>query len=132
LGWFFSSALQLFNFANLTHRYFGVFGLYYSLEYLSLSDATVLTFLVPMCTAMAGALFLGETFSCREAFAGRKRFSSPNFRRDTPTQKCISRQFCRRCSDCTAYCHIWLGKPFFTNRKSAHYSYKSCRERKSN
>jgi EamA-like transporter family len=46
--------------------------MYYSLQYLSLSDATVLTFLTPMCTAMAGALFLGEIFTRREVFAGRK------------------------------------------------------------
>ncbi|KAF8810383.1 hypothetical protein BYT27DRAFT_6493655 [Phlegmacium glaucopus] len=50
--------------------FFGLFGIYYSLQYLSLSDATVLTFLAPMVTAMAGALFLGETFARREAFAG--------------------------------------------------------------
>jgi len=50
--------------------FFGIFGIYYSLQYLSLSDATVLTFLVPMCTAISGALFLGEKISYREAFAG--------------------------------------------------------------
>jgi len=50
--------------------FFGLFGIYYSLQYLSLSDATVLTFLSPMCTAMAGALFLGENFALREFFAG--------------------------------------------------------------
>ncbi|PPQ88433.1 hypothetical protein CVT25_011537 [Psilocybe cyanescens] len=50
--------------------FFGLFGVYYSLQYLSLSDATVLTFLAPMCTAIAGALLLGEKFTKREAFAG--------------------------------------------------------------
>ncbi|KAF8810384.1 hypothetical protein BYT27DRAFT_6493655, partial [Phlegmacium glaucopus] len=50
--------------------FFGLFGVYYSLQYLSLSDATVLTFLAPMVTAMAGAFFLGEIFARREAFAG--------------------------------------------------------------
>ncbi|KAJ3500380.1 hypothetical protein NLJ89_g9823 [Agrocybe chaxingu] len=50
--------------------WFGLFGVYYSLEYLSLSDATVLTFLSPMCTAIAGTIFLGENFTRREAFAG--------------------------------------------------------------
>ncbi|KAF8174539.1 drug/metabolite transporter superfamily, partial [Pholiota molesta] len=50
--------------------FFGLFGIYYSLEYLSLSDATVLTFLAPMCTAIAGALLLGEKFTRREAIAG--------------------------------------------------------------
>ncbi|KAF8623271.1 hypothetical protein AX17_007477 [Amanita inopinata Kibby_2008] len=48
----------------------GLFGIYYSLQYLSLSDATVLTFLTPLCTAVAGALFLRETFRRTQAFAG--------------------------------------------------------------
>jgi len=51
-------------------RFFGLIGVYYSLQYLSLSDATVLTFLSPLCTAASGALFLGEKFSCKELFAG--------------------------------------------------------------
>ncbi|KXN91325.1 hypothetical protein AN958_01300 [Leucoagaricus sp. SymC.cos] len=50
--------------------FFGLIGIYFSLQYLSLSDATVLTFLAPLCTAASGALFLGEKFSRREAFAG--------------------------------------------------------------
>ncbi|KAF4621973.1 hypothetical protein D9613_009250 [Agrocybe pediades] len=50
--------------------FFGLFGVYYSLQYLSLSDATVLTFLAPMCTAIAGALLLGEKFTRKEALAG--------------------------------------------------------------
>ncbi|KAF9478764.1 DUF6-domain-containing protein [Pholiota conissans] len=50
--------------------FFGLFGVYYSLQYLSLSDATVLTFLAPMCTAIAGSLLLGENFTRREAVAG--------------------------------------------------------------
>ena len=59
---------------TVSRRFFGLFGVYYSLQYLSLSDATVLTFLAPMCTAIAGALFLDENFSRREALAGRKYF----------------------------------------------------------
>lgn len=51
-------------------RFFGLFGMYYSLQYLSLSDATVLSFLVPMCTAIMGALILKESFSGKEALAG--------------------------------------------------------------
>ncbi|KAI0776960.1 DUF6-domain-containing protein [Trametes elegans] len=50
--------------------FFGLFGVYYSLQYLSLSDATVLTFLAPMCTAVTGAVLLHEPFSWREAVAG--------------------------------------------------------------
>lgn len=53
-------------------RFFGLFGVYYSLQYLSLSDATVLTFLAPMCTAVTGAVLLHEKLSWREAFAGRE------------------------------------------------------------
>jgi drug/metabolite transporter (DMT)-like permease len=48
----------------------GLFGIYYSLQYLSLSDATVLTFLAPFTTAIAGAIFLNESFTRREALAG--------------------------------------------------------------
>ena len=69
-------------------RFFGLFGIYYSLQYLSMSDATVLTFLSPMCTAMAGAFFLGENFTCREALAGHKWILS--WRK--LTQKFISHQ----------------------------------------
>ncbi|KAF9441544.1 drug/metabolite transporter superfamily [Macrolepiota fuliginosa MF-IS2] len=49
--------------------FFGLFGIYFSLQFLSLSDATVLTFLAPLCTSVTGALFLGEKFTRREAFA---------------------------------------------------------------
>lgn len=59
-------------FADLYNlSFFGLFGVYYSLEYLSLSDATVLTFLAPMCTTVTGSFFLGEKFTRREALAGR-------------------------------------------------------------
>ena len=51
-------------------RFFGLCGIYFSLQYLSLSDATVLTFLVPIFTGFSGALFLKEPFSLRELLAG--------------------------------------------------------------
>ena len=60
---------------NIVRRFGGIFGLYYSLQYLSLSDATVLQFLSPIFTAIAGAVFLHEIFSWREAFAGCKSSS---------------------------------------------------------
>ena len=128
---------KMFNCSNLaqkvSYRFFGLFGVYYSLEYLSLSDSTVLTFLVPMCTALAGALFLGEKFSCREVFAGRK-WTIP-ISKKIHLLKTISREFGGRCSDCTAYRYIWLYKPFCThrccNRKSTSKFYKSCRKRNS-
>ncbi|KIJ58327.1 hypothetical protein HYDPIDRAFT_37927 [Hydnomerulius pinastri MD-312] len=50
--------------------FFGLFGMYYSLNYLSLADATVLTFLGPFTTALAGYLILKETYSKREAIGG--------------------------------------------------------------
>ncbi|KAH9939623.1 EamA-like transporter family-domain-containing protein [Epithele typhae] len=50
--------------------FIGLFSLYYSLQYLSLSDATVLQFLSPMFTALASAIFLREHFSVRNALAG--------------------------------------------------------------
>ncbi|KAF8227145.1 hypothetical protein L208DRAFT_1405882 [Tricholoma matsutake] len=49
--------------------FFGLFGIYFSLQYLSLSDAVVLTFLAPFCTGLAGSIFLGESFTRKEAFA---------------------------------------------------------------
>lgn len=51
-------------------RFFGLFGVYYSLQYLSLSDATVLTFLGPLFTGIAGAIFLKEKFTLKEGLAG--------------------------------------------------------------
>ncbi|KAH7923215.1 hypothetical protein BV22DRAFT_1093305 [Leucogyrophana mollusca] len=50
--------------------FFGLFGMYYSLIYLSLADATVLTFLGPISTAIAGYLILKESYSKKEFLAG--------------------------------------------------------------
>ncbi|KAJ7673434.1 hypothetical protein B0H17DRAFT_1083027 [Mycena rosella] len=50
--------------------FIGLNGTYFSLQYLSLSDVTVLSFLVPICTAMSGSFFLKETFTRKEALAG--------------------------------------------------------------
>ncbi|KAJ1034986.1 hypothetical protein NDA18_000591 [Ustilago nuda] len=50
--------------------FFGLFGLYYSLQFLSLADATVITFLAPLATGLLALLVLGEPFTLREAFAG--------------------------------------------------------------
>ncbi|KAG6819206.1 hypothetical protein H0H93_014346 [Arthromyces matolae] len=49
--------------------FFGLFGIYYSLQFLSLSDATVLTFLAPLCTGIAGAIFLKEKYTKAQAAA---------------------------------------------------------------
>jgi len=48
----------------------GCFGIYYALQYLSLSDSIVLTLLTPLCTAIGGLIFLREKFSRVEALAG--------------------------------------------------------------
>lgn len=50
--------------------FFGVFGLYYSLQYLSLSDAVAITFLIPMVTAFLAWAILHERYSFLEAICG--------------------------------------------------------------
>jgi drug/metabolite transporter (DMT)-like permease len=50
--------------------FFGLFGVYYSLQYLDLSDATVLTFLAPILTGYFGRIFLKEPFLRTELYAG--------------------------------------------------------------
>lgn len=54
--------------------FFGLSGVYFSLQYLSLSDATVLTFIVPILTGFSGAVFLKEPLSLRELLAGMCSF----------------------------------------------------------
>ncbi|KAF8127133.1 drug/metabolite transporter superfamily [Boletus edulis] len=50
--------------------FFGIFGMYYSLNYLSISDAVVITFLNPFAVALAGYLLLKETYTKQDAMAG--------------------------------------------------------------
>lgn len=51
--------------------FMGVYGLYYSVQYLPLSEATVITFLAPIMTFYACSLLIpGETFSRRQQAAG--------------------------------------------------------------
>ncbi|KAI5958299.1 hypothetical protein KGF57_002654 [Candida theae] len=47
--------------------FFGVFGMYFSLQYLSLSDAVAITFLVPMVTAFLAFVILKERYSVLES-----------------------------------------------------------------
>lgn len=50
--------------------FFGVCGMYFSLQYLPISEATVLTFLVPVGACYAFSLFIaGETFSRKQQLA---------------------------------------------------------------
>ncbi|GJE91691.1 DMT family transporter [Phanerochaete sordida] len=46
------------------------FGIYYSVQVLSIADATVLTFIAPILTTFTGAFFLGERFSWKQVAAG--------------------------------------------------------------
>lgn len=61
------------------HSFFRLLCIYYSLKYLSLSDATVLTFLAPFTIGIAGFIFLGETFTIKQAFASRERHDLRSF-----------------------------------------------------
>lgn len=46
--------------------FFGLFGIHYARQYLSLGDVTVLTSVGPIFTGIAGRLRLGESHSKRE------------------------------------------------------------------
>lgn len=50
--------------------FFGVFGMYYSLLYLSLSDATVITFLAPGLACWACSILIDEPFTRIEMIGG--------------------------------------------------------------
>ncbi|KAG0704048.1 drug/metabolite transporter superfamily, partial [Suillus ampliporus] len=50
--------------------FFGLYGVYLSLEHLSVADATVLIFLTPLTTAVAGSVLLKESYSANQAVAG--------------------------------------------------------------
>lgn len=50
--------------------FFGVYGLYYSVNYLELSDATVITFLTPTMAAVLAWFFLGEKLIFAEVTGG--------------------------------------------------------------
>ncbi|KAI0550906.1 DUF6-domain-containing protein [Xylaria curta] len=53
-----------------TAGFIGLFGLYYSLSYLEISDATAISFLVPTWTAILCYVWLGESYRIQEAFSG--------------------------------------------------------------
>ncbi|KAF3039062.1 hypothetical protein E8E11_001493 [Didymella keratinophila] len=53
----------------------GLFGLYYSLSWLNISDATVITFIIPTLTALVCFIWLREPFTVREALAALIAFS---------------------------------------------------------
>ncbi|KAI0969112.1 hypothetical protein F4678DRAFT_441000 [Xylaria arbuscula] len=53
-----------------TAGFCGLFGLYYSLSYLEISDATAISFLVPTWTAVLCYVWLREPYRIQEAFSG--------------------------------------------------------------
>ncbi|AHY77922.1 ADI_G0024890.mRNA.1.CDS.1 [Saccharomyces cerevisiae] len=55
--------------------FFGVFGMYFSLMYLSISDAVLITFMSPTLTIFLSFLLLGEPFSKLEALGSLISFS---------------------------------------------------------
>ena len=54
----------------VTRRFAAISGMYFSLKYLSFSDAVVLKFMAPILTAISGAVFLKERLSLKEVLAG--------------------------------------------------------------
>ncbi|RYP40974.1 hypothetical protein DL767_001290 [Monosporascus sp. MG133] len=48
----------------------GLFGLYYSLTFLDFADSTVISFLIPILTAIVCYVWLREPYTIREALAG--------------------------------------------------------------
>jgi drug/metabolite transporter (DMT)-like permease len=63
-------------FSSHCHRRFtALSGMYFSLLYLSLSDAVVLKFLAPILTGFSGVIFLEESLSLKEVIAGREHFN---------------------------------------------------------
>ncbi|KAF7512423.1 hypothetical protein GJ744_001358 [Endocarpon pusillum] len=66
-----SKAVRLLLIARGVGGFFGVFGMYWSLLYLPLAEATVLTFLAPILTCYACSLLIKEeTFSRQQQIAG--------------------------------------------------------------
>lgn len=59
---------------HCNRRFTSLSGMYFSLQYLSLSDAVVLKFLAPILTGFSGTIFLGESLSLKDVIAGREHF----------------------------------------------------------
>ena len=56
------------------YRFIALSGMYFSLKYLSLSDAVVLKFMAPILTIFSGAIFLKEGLSLKKILAGCEHF----------------------------------------------------------
>ncbi|KAK0187346.1 drug/metabolite transporter superfamily [Armillaria mellea] len=61
---------QTWTFTLLRLRFCAMFGVYYSLKYLALSEVTVLIFLAPSMTAILGVVTLGERIGVGQGLAG--------------------------------------------------------------
>lgn len=65
--------------------FIGVFGIYYSLQYLTVADTVSISFLTPMCTALVAWIILSEKFSLLEgicalvSLAGVLLIAKPSF-----------------------------------------------------
>ena|SRR5258708_27587113 len=84
--------------------FIGLSGLYFSLEHLSVSDATMLTFITPILLGFSGAIFLKEPVSLKEMFSGCRR------RRSTCcgcSSRTASMQLHWRYFDCKATVSFW-------------------------
>lgn len=89
-------------------RFFGLSGMYWSLQYLSVADATVLVFLTPLTAAVAGTVFLKESYSIKQAVAGGESYNLPLMVHDYLWRFQPSFQFNRRCPHRKARIPIWL------------------------
>ena len=58
------------NIPNSHFSFIGLAGLYLSLEHLSVSDATMLTFITPILLGFTGTIILKEPLSLREMLSG--------------------------------------------------------------
>lgn len=114
-----SSPIFSFAIANsFFNSFVGLSGTYFSLQYLSLSDVTVLAFLVPMCTALSGSFFLKEIFTRREALAGCKiQINCSKGYTCLSSQSSV--QSVRCCAHRTARLFVWGSKGFVSGRGRA-------------
>jgi drug/metabolite transporter (DMT)-like permease len=70
----YDSTFVLVNASHHYHRFTALSGMFFSLKYLSLSDAVVLRFIAPILTGFTGTIFLKERVSLKEFVAGCKYF----------------------------------------------------------
>jgi hypothetical protein len=79
--------------------------MYFSLQYLSLSDAVVLKFIAPILTGFSGAIFLKESLSLKGIVAGREH--SMNVLTLIDMLRAVSMQLFWSYFDCQASVSVW-------------------------